>query len=255
MRCTGYNLDKDFRLKPITKKFAADFKSKLYEDAVSFESTANGTYFFLFSYGVVVFWGFTEEQEQDLLKQILKGDHVGDVYEYTLGEEQNVHQDRITLKLSSPKDLQMLAVSYGISQSMVLHSFEDRIYNTIEETKVIPKHLAQHGKIPLSRREIAKKIGWVMMERNSVNLHTDILDVPPFIWDHPEYDDIYTKTIMDLDIASRTEVLNTRLNILKDLFDVMSDTLNHRHSALLEWIIIILIFIEVLFSFWTHMLH
>ena len=92
----------------------------------------------------------------------------------------------------------------------------------------------------------------MFIERNSVNLHTDILDTPAFFWDHPEFEPLYNMTRADLDVDARTKVLNTRLDIVRELFEVMGDELNNRHAAMLEWIIIILICIEVVLTLLTH---
>ena len=50
---------------------------------------------------------------------------------------------------------------------------------------------------------------------------------------------------MYLEMDSRVEVLNTRLNMLKDLLGVLNQQMENDHSTKLEWIIIWLIVIEV----------
>ena len=55
-------------------------------------------------------------------------------------------------------------------------------------------------------------------------------------------------TVKDLEIRSRTQTLNRKLDIMHDLYQILGDELNHRHTAKLEWIIIILIMIEVLLA-------
>ena len=44
------------------------------------------------------------------------------------------------------------------------------------------------------------------------------------------------------------EVLNKRLDIIKELFDMLASELANRHSNTLEWIVIILIMVEVFFQ-------
>ena len=43
-------------------------------------------------------------------------------------------------------------------------------------------------------------------------------------------------------------MLNKRLDIIKELFDMLASELANRHSYTLEWIVIILIMVEVLFQ-------
>jgi uncharacterized Rmd1/YagE family protein len=189
-----------------------------------------------------------------LLKRVSVGtvelDH--DELDYEFGKKQKVAQDVITLVQGDDVLYQMLAVSHGLAQSMKLSYFEDRILKRINETKHMPEELATAGRIRMSRRQISKQIGALFLDRSSVNIHSDILDAPVFFWDHPEYDELYHMTIKDQDLHARTAVLNTRLDIIRDLFDVLNDQINLRHSVFLEWIIIILISMEVVLSIWGH---
>ena len=45
-----------------------------------------------------------------------------------------------------------------------------------------------------------------------------------------------------------SQVLNKRLDIIKELFDMLASELHNSHSNKLEWIVIILIMVEVFFQ-------
>lgn len=215
---------------------------------------------FIFRYGCVVLWNVPTEAETQFLTFLQKFaqnviNPVYEEFEYSFASKPRFFQDKITLTKTRSHALQMLAVSYGLSQAIKLSAFEARIDNTIEMTKNIPQELAHRGKISLARKEISKRIGELFIERNSVNLHSDILDAPVFIWDHPEYENLYTLTINDLELHARTAVLNRRLDIVKELFEMMRDELNNRHSTMLELIIISLIMIEVFLTLFIHVFH
>lgn len=215
---------------------------------------------FIFRYGCIVFWNVPVEAETKYLTLFQKfaQNPIGSVseeFEYSFGGKPQFFQDKITLSKTRSHALQMLAVSSGLSQVTKLAAFEARIDNTIELTKNIPQELAHRGKISLSRKEISQRIGGLFIERTSVNLHSDILDAPVFIWDHPEYESLYTLTINDLELHARTAVLNRRLDIVKELFEMMRDELNNRHSTMLELIIVILIMMEVFLTLLIHVFH
>jgi len=57
-----------------------------------------------------------------------------------------------------------------------------------------------------------------------------------------------------LDRERRVSVLNQRLRIVQELFDMLAAELNHQHSSRLEWTIIVLIVIEVLLHVVTDMI-
>ena len=48
-----------------------------------------------------------------------------------------------------------------------------------------------------------------------------------------------------LEMSGRTEVLNKRLDMLRELLDVLQQQMENAHAVKLEWIVIWLIVIEV----------
>ena len=138
---------------------------------------------------------------------------------------------------------------------MKLGTFETAIRKTFIHTKEIPEDLAKHGRIPLSRKEIRRKMGELFIERNSINLHVDVLDTPEFFWEYSELEPLYAMASNYLDIDSRVEVLNHRLDVIHELFEMLGNELNHQHSSRLEWTIIILIVLEVVITLLKDVFH
>ncbi len=91
-------------------------------------------------------------------------------------------------------------------------------------------------------------MGELFIERNSINLHVDVLDTPEFFWEYSELEPFYAMTANYLEIETRVEVLNQRLDVVHELFEMLGNELNHQHSSRLEWTIICLIIIEVFLS-------
>jgi len=144
---------------------------------------------------------------------------------------------------SAPK--QRLAVSYAMAQSSVLSIFEARIEKKVEEYKYIPEALAANGKVHLTELQLGMMIGEVFVIRHDVNLHTEILDTPDFFWQEEHYRDVYDLMMSYLEMTGRTEILNVRLDMLRELLDVLQQQMESSHSTKLEWIIIWLIVAEV----------
>jgi uncharacterized Rmd1/YagE family protein len=197
----------------------------------------------------VVFWGFSEEEEKrqlNFLKPFEKESLSKTEFErmsFSYGEKMYIHDDEITLP--NADSLTKLSISFGLAQSVKLTIFEEAIQKTIDQTNRLPKDLAKRGRIALSRKSISKMMGEIFLERNFVNLHAEIIDTPELFWEKPELEPLYQETVHYLEINKRVELLNKRLNILHELFEILSNQLNQRHSFRLEIIIILLIFIEV----------
>lgn len=254
MRLSGYSTAENYNIKQLFDALnTRGFKSTLIRDTIFVSYTNSfGEHcdIFIFHFGCVVFWGFEESEELDFLKY-LKGFEINplpspefDEFSYTTGSSLRMSRDEVSLPF--PSSMNKLAVSYAIAQSVKLTIFESRIRTTIEETKKMPQEMVRKGKIVLSRSKIAKAIGQLFLERNSINLHTDILDTPEIFWEYPESEPPYRMIANYLDLTPRVNVLNQRLNIVKELLEMLVNELNHRHSSRLEWIIIALIFIEII---------
>lgn len=213
---------------------------------------------FFFSHGCFVSWGLTKHQEQKWLEYaneyaINLLPQVGvDHFYYRYGEDVSIdsHErfkiDVITL--DSDDSQLKLAISYGLGQSIKLEAFEDSIQETIKNNAYLPGELAKRGVISLSRRSILKRIGEIFSVRSSINLNSEYLDIPEFFWRNPHLEVFYITSKKFLDIPSRVMSLNQKLDVLQELLDILSGQVQHRHSALLESIIILLILIEIVIS-------
>lgn len=258
MHCATYCTAESYPIPALETRLKQQWPTTLYRDVVH-ATLAEGSDVFFFSYGVVICWGLSEEQELRLIDQVRPLAHMPmerierDRFRFDYGEALRVHRDEILLPARD--GLTKLAISYALAQSVKLSGFEETINNTIELTKHLPKELARKGRISLSRREISQKIGELFIERSSVNLHTDILELPEFFWEYGEYEPFYRQIANYLDIAARVDVLNKRLTIVNELLSILNDQLNHQHSSTLEWTIIWLIVIEVVLALLRDLFH
>ena len=78
-----------------------------------------------------------------------------------------------------------------------------------------------------------------------MNLNSDMLDEPDFFWEFDEWEPLYSKMMRYLDVSNRVTVLNDRLDVLRELLELMDQQLENQHANHLEWIIIWLILTEV----------
>ncbi|MBA2726789.1 MAG: RMD1 family protein [Parachlamydiaceae bacterium] len=207
---------------------------------------------FCFPYGATIFWGLNNDQSLAFLDELKRfeeqryEDLETDEFTYIYGGACKILEDEIILP--DEEILTKLAISHGIAQSVKLGVFETKIHKTFNSNKHLPEELARRGKIPLSRADIRRKMGQLFIERSSINLHLDVLDAPEFFWEYPELDPLYRMTSLYLDISTRVEILNHRLDVIHELLEMLGNELHHQHSSRLEWTIIWLIVIEVILT-------
>jgi uncharacterized Rmd1/YagE family protein len=178
-------LDDSRRMREETRVLAqgrrGDSPNRVAPDATTFAEM------FVFSYGVVVFWNFTERQEKDILADLSFSEHETGIslmtrpveeddfeteelhFEYSpFVERPRVFNDMITLR--SGDHMIKLAMSHAISQSTKLSFFEEKMSQTMLDAQHVPKHLALTGQLGMSRKEIVKILGRLFKSRVDVNL-------------------------------------------------------------------------------------
>jgi len=107
------------------------------------------------------------------------------------------------------------------------------------------------GIINLSINEISKMVGLIFLKRSEVNLQSDILDTPDLFWEFDDIETNYKRLKLHLDLARRIEILNKRMKILKDLYDVLNNEIKTQNKFSLVWIVVYLIVVEIFISlFW-----
>tara|TARA_R110002003_G_scaffold279_9_gene18096 strand:+ start:7706 stop:8791 length:1086 start_codon:yes stop_codon:yes gene_type:complete len=142
---------------------------------------------FVFSYGVAVFWNFTEKQEKDILadltfsststgvslatRPLTESDFETEEFHFEYNPEiqrPRVYNDMITLK--SGDHMIKLAMSHAIAQSTKLSLFEEGMSRTMLAAQYVPKRLALTGNLGMKRTDVVKMIGQLFTSRVDVNL-------------------------------------------------------------------------------------
>jgi len=206
---------------------------------------------FIFDYGVLVFWQLTAGERHDFFSKLKHfaqtplPKEIDDEFTFESGvEKPQIKNDHIYL--SNDDVMTRLAISHGIAQSTKLGQFEYQVQETISDTVYIPQNIAKTGSTQLTRKELARLRGRLFITKSDIMLNYDLLDVPDFFWEHPELDIYYVIVADYLEIKQRVEVLTKKLETIHELFEMMADEQKHKHSSLLEWIIIWLIAFEIL---------
>lgn len=222
----------------------------------------DGALMFFFREGSVVFWNV----EDKTIKRVLRilEDHEIQPYEvalvhweneeinYTIGEG-NTKLERGNFVMNDQMHqqdavLEKFAFSNALCLSVKLAIWEVALDNFVESIQSIPETLKSGKRVKLSSAEVMKKIGELFTLRHCINLSSDLLLTPDFYWDRENLEKLYEKTCQFLSINRRVNVVNEKLEHCTQLTDLMRSHLSEKHSLRLEWMIVILITIEVLFE-------
>ncbi|KJV07038.1 RMD1 family protein [Methylocucumis oryzae] len=248
MTCAAYCLAQSFDISALAKLLSDSTLIRIIKGALLIED--DNSWIVVFSYGAIVQWNVSQEQHNRLRQLLLQ--HADNPLATV--EEDNftfaidcattrIIEDHIEIESSDP--ILLFSLSQAMAQSIKLASFETHAITTINNTRYLPKSLAESGDIKLSRRNIAKIRGQLFLTKSDIILNFDLLDTPDFFWEYPEYEAYYSIAAKYLEIVPRTEVLAKKLETIHELFEMLADEQKHRHSSILELIIIGLIAFEI----------
>ncbi|KAL3231072.1 hypothetical protein RNJ44_00711 [Nakaseomyces bracarensis] len=218
---------------------------------------------FVFHYGVVVFWNFTEEEEKNILGDIAFSDYKNLVvrpldeqdieieqfhFEYDKDTERpRIFNDIITLR--SGDHIIKLTLAHAIAQSSKLSRFESRISPILTTVTRLPKRLALYGTLGLKREQLIKKSGKLFKLRVDVNLSSSVLDTPEFFWSfEPSLHPLYVAMREYLEIDQRVQVLNDRCMVFLEFFDICVDSIAERNIVRVTWWFFVAVIVCIVFS-------
>jgi uncharacterized Rmd1/YagE family protein len=132
-----------------------------------------------------------------------------------------------------------------VSQSVALDHFEAQTNRLLEETNFHTQVLEQKGKLDLGGTALKKYIGKTLNLKNRITEHLYIFDSPEETWENEELGRLDTGLKKTFDLQARFRTIEEGLAIVKENLELFRDLLQHRQSNFLEWIIILLILVEV----------
>jgi uncharacterized Rmd1/YagE family protein len=249
-QCVVFATMAEYKVASLFNKLKQSYDLRLYREVIYLKYLEG--HVFIFPYGTIVCWFLSEQEHTEVIKllSLFQTDTLNKVYSerYNVEIDTEISISENTIYLNKKSATSMLAISHGLAQSEKLGVFEHKIDDLINEIQPFYQYLGKFGKIALTRKQISKKIGQLFSVRSFINLHMSILDTPDYFWEREELAPIYQQATHYLELKSRMHALNAKMRIIQELYDVLHHELQSKHSHRLEWIIIILIFIEVFLS-------
>ncbi|PLN85856.1 hypothetical protein BDW42DRAFT_133295 [Aspergillus taichungensis] len=148
--------------------------------------------------------------------------------------------------------LTKVAFSSGLARSTKLAVLESLLSDYFESTRAIPTLLSQGTRLPFTRDFILRKTGQLLSVRAQLNLYSELTDsLPDIFWDSRHelgLEGYYEQVGRALDVGIRIKLLNEKMDYAQEIASVLRERLSETHGLRLEWIIILLIAVEVGFE-------
>jgi len=240
------------------KKLRAEFGVEAYSGTTSelfYALKDKERFLYIFDYGVIVFANYTVLEKNEFI-QFIKNYATTlvdlDLFEeYKIETDENipkymVKNDYVTVNQINPSVLRIVMLNIG--QSVALEYYEVLTDELITSSKVYILELEQRGKLSISKNNLLKYIGKVLNVKNSIVDNLYILDDPNLVWDNKDLSLLNRNLKANFDINPRFKDLDYRLGIIEDNLKLFTDVLNVRESSRLEWVVIILIALEIIIA-------
>lgn len=225
-----------------------------------FFADEKGRYLHVLGYGVVVFVDYEAVEKSNLIEFIKKFSEKLIPSEFDVSENFKLYIDKNlnrpifkndSITLSKIDHDTMRIITLNVAQSAALDYYDTLSLQILNASKLYIDELEHFGKVKISKKNLLKFIGKVKNIKNSIIDNLYILDDPSIVWENETLERIHKQLKEIFDISPRFREVDYRLRIVEDNLVLFTDLLQHRESARLEWIIIILILVEVLNVFFS----
>ncbi|KAI2471562.1 hypothetical protein F4781DRAFT_386648 [Annulohypoxylon bovei var. microspora] len=224
---------------------------------------------FVFPSGTVVAWSVPADALMTLVtKQLIRAaelPHINRIemeeLEFIPDETRNTSymKGEIVVLGTRPQELEndrldttfaKIAFSSGLARSPKLAVLENQAIEHFEYSKNSLDFIEGGLEHKLRRRAVLKMTGQLLSLRSQLNHYSDITDqLPDMFWDsESNLENYYNQISTVLDIRQRIGILNKKIDYGFENVSVLREMVSEKVGHRLEWIIIFLITIEVMFE-------
>ncbi|TNJ43851.1 RMD1 family protein [Tamlana fucoidanivorans] len=213
--------------------------------------SSNNQFVYIFQYGMVCFFNMTSAEIEMALKEITP--FCSHYFSEKLSDSVQVFVKSGILKVQFDSvilpslDQEMIRlVMLNASQSVALNRYSEITEELLIETNKHTLYLEEKGKLDISGHKLKRFIGKVLNIKNKISENLYIFDSPDITWENEALNRLNLDLKRSFDLKDRYRLIHDRIEIIKENLELFKDIMDHKESSLLEWIIIILIVIEVL---------
>lgn len=207
----------------------------------------------IFRYGVIVLIGLSPSEEAALIETLISR-VMGKLsfYEEESAEAQLCNEQsaevilpggRICLRHFS--DDRLLLIADTLAKSTALERDERRVAAVFDVIEPFARELAERGRTPRRRKGILRLIGNALLVQQHVAGRVAIAEKPDALWEKPELERLYSRLKDEYELNERLEMLERKLSVISGTANALTDIIDTRRSLRLEWVIVVLIVMEV----------
>ena len=211
----------------------------------------------LFRYGVAVLIGLSPEDEANFLEALkprIGGQLVRFEEETAIVTIASETEDQVQaggpLQLRDMSPDRLLVVADVLAKSVVLAHDEREVAKVFEIIEPFAKELADHGRTRRNRKGMLKLLGNALLVQHRVSGRVAVAEKPDVLWDRPDLERLYARLEDEYELKERVDALNRKLAVVAETANTLADIIDTRRSLHLELIIVVLIAVEIIVTFY-----
>jgi uncharacterized Rmd1/YagE family protein len=211
----------------------------------------------LFRYGSVVLIGLSPIEEDEFLRGIrprVTGpsakieDEVATIEIAPERDDQVVTGGPISVKDLTPPRL--LVIADALAKNVGLVRDEREVNKVLELIEPFASRLAATGRAPFNRRNMLRLIGQALLLHHRISGRIAIEEKPDVLWDRSDLERLYARLEDEYELKERANALRHKLQVIEETTRALTDIIDTERSARLEFIIAVLIVVEILIAFY-----
>jgi uncharacterized Rmd1/YagE family protein len=214
-------------------------------------------YIFVLNYGVVVFANIDDVESSSFISLLEKYsvNHLSTrLQEDFMIEKKEIIQPEFSYNSLSVNEINEDVIRIAmlqVSQSLALDFYQEAAQQLFDNSVILTNQLEEFGRLKVSKRTLLKFIGKTLNTKNRIIDNLYIFDTPPVVWENEFLGKVNDGLTQTFDISIRFRELEYMLKRVESNLTVFVELTNAKESKRLEWIVIILIFIEILHLFFN----
>lgn len=253
------DLSNEINLNSISEHFGLNIKFK-WDEALFLDSkelkgiipSPANKIVFLFSFGTGVFINCEFHEITDIVNYLnkidkgitLKDKKFCDDFVINISDMNEINNDFINI--TELTDYHYEIVSTVLAKSVSLEKIEKNIDILSDELEELV-FLLEKGNLKLKENKIAKIWSRILGFKHNMISYIMLLDKPEITWVNSDAERLFEKMSKNFELNYRYETINKKTQIFSDIIEAFSGLAGSKKSNRLEWIVIILIFLETVF--------
>lgn len=241
----------------IKKKYTWEEPLILQEDVLERiigEKTRADERILVFSFGSIVFVNSSVEHTEIFMRYIksIKPEiEIGqyskfkDDYALHFAEDEEVEFTDRYVQIPNVELFYPELISIVIAKSVALERIEEQLGRILDDLESKIDNL-EKGKLNIGNKELAKTTSRIVRHEYNTIAYIMILDKPDITWTNSDAAHFYERMSEFFELNDRYEVIKSKTEILKSIIDGLASISHTIRGLFVEWIVVILIVIEVI---------